>query len=466
MGDKHGFDKEDIKKGIILTVSLCIVIVFYFLLGKIGMLFSALAALIKSMSSIIAGCVIAFLLNPVMNLLHKTFISLYTKIAKKASEKKIYNAAKTTAITITMILFIAFIVGFLLVLIPELRDSVVKFTDNFGTYINNIQNWANRFLRNYPSIEKIFNTNLDNFEVMLMNLINQKLIPNMDTIVVYVSNGIMGGIKFFLDIVIGLIVAVYLLASKDTLSAQGKKLIYAVCEKERGNTVLHAFAYVNSVFGGFLNGKIVDSIIIGLLCSIILQLLNMPYAILISVVIGITNIIPFFGPIIGAVPCGVLVLVDNPKKCIVFIIFVIILQQIDGNVIGPLILGDSTGLSGMWVLFSILIGGNLFGFPGMILGVPVFACIYTLCTILLRNALNKRGLNNSTEYFMKLHGFNEDGDPVSTDDVKRESAKERKKRIDKFNEIQQSVHKVTESVIHHGKSKDDDIEEEKKDDSV
>ena len=299
-----------------------------------------------------------------------------------------------------------------------------------------------------------------------MNLINQKLIPNMDTIVVYVSNGIMGGIKFFLDIIIGLIVAVYLLASKDTLSAQGKKLIYAVFEKERGNTVLHAFAYVNSVFGGFLNGKIVDSIIIGLLCSIILQLLNMPYAILISVVIGITNIIPFFGPIIGAVPCGVLVLVDNPKKCIVFIIFVIILQQVDGNVIGPLILGDSTGLSGMWVLFSILIGGNLFGFPGMILGVPVFACIYTLCTILLRNALNKRGLNNSTEYFMKLHGFNEDGDPVSTDDVKRESAKERKKRIDKFNEIQQSVHKVTESVIHHGKSKDDDIEEEKKDDSV
>ena len=466
MGDKHGFNKDDIKKGIILAASLCIVIVFYYLLGKIGLLFMAIGKLISSMSSIIVGCVIAFLLNPVMNLMHKAFISLYTKMFKKSSEKKIYKAAKTTAIAVTIILFVALIVGFLLVLIPELRDSVVKFTDNFGTYINNIQNWANRFLKNYPQVEQIFNTNLDNFETMLMNLINQKLIPNMDTIVVYVSTGIVGGVKIVLDILIGLIVAVYLLGNKDTLCAQGKKLIYAVFDKEKGNTVLHGFAYVNSVFGGFLNGKIVDSVIIGLLCSIVLQFLKMPYSTLISVVIGCTNIIPFFGPIIGAVPCGVLVLLDNPKKCIVFIIFIIILQQLDGNVIGPLILGDSTGLSGMWVLFSILIGGKMFGFPGMILGVPVFACIYTLSTILLRNALNKRGLNNSTEYFVKLHGFDENGNPISTTNVKRESAKERKKRLDKFNEIQNSVHKVTESVIHHGKPKGDDIEEEKKDDSV
>ena len=186
----------------------------------------------------------------------------------------------------------------------------------------------------------------------------------MDTIVVYVSTGIVGGVKVLIDILIGLIVAVYLLGNKDTLCAQGKKLIYAIFDKEKGNTVLHGFSYVNSVFGGFLNGKIVDSVIIGLLCSIALQFLKMPYSTLISVVIGCTNIIPFFGPIIGAVPCGVLVLLDNPKKCIVFIIFIIILQQLDGNVIGPLILGDSTGLSGIGFFFYSYRRGKLFQLPG------------------------------------------------------------------------------------------------------
>lgn len=299
---------------------------------------------------------------------------------------------------------------------------------------------------------------------MLTELINKKLIPNMDTIVIYVSSGILGGVKIITDTIIGLIFAVYLLLSKELLMAQGKKLIYAVFDRKRGNEVLHGFAYVNSVFGGFLNGKIIDSIIIGLICSIILNIIDMPYATLISVIIGVTNIIPFFGPIIGAIPSGVLVLVDNPKKFLIFIIFVIILQQVDGNVIGPLILGDSTGLSGLWVLFSIIIGGNLFKFPGMILGVPVFACIYTLSTIMLRNALNKRGLNNSTEYFMEMHGFNDDGTPIKQGELIRETAKERKKRIDKFNQLQHAagdtIHKVTENVMHH--KKDDESKKSKK----
>ncbi len=459
MGDKHGFNKEDIKKGLILSASLCIVVVFYILIGKIGLLFSALGKLITAMSSIIIGCVIAFLLNPLMNLFHKWFISIFTKFSKKKNEKKIYKSAKITATMITIVLFIALIVTLLVFLIPELRDSIVKFTENFGTYTNNVQNWVNKFLRNYPQLEQVVNTNLDNFEVMLTDLINKKLIPNMDTIVIYVSSGIMGGVKVVIDIIVGMIVAVYLLLSKDTLMAQGRKLIYAIFDKDRGNMVLRGFGYVNSVFSGFLNGKIIDSIIIGLLCSISTRLLEIPYSTLISVIIGVTNIIPFFGPIIGAIPCSVLVLVDNPKKFLVFVIFVVILQQLDGNVIGPIILGDSTGLSGLWVLFSILVGGNLFGFPGMILGVPVFACFYTLCTIILRNALNKRGLNNSTEFFMTMRGFDDDGNPLDVESAVRETAKDRKKRIDKFNEIQhaagEKIHKVTESVIHHKDKKDD-----------
>jgi Predicted permease len=472
LGNKHGFDKDDIKKGLILAGSLCIVVVFYILIGKIGALFAAFGKLFKAMSSIIIGCIIAFLLNPLMNLIQKGVKKIYKKLFKKWNEKKLYKVSKITSVTITMLSFVALIVCLMLILIPELRDSVVKFTENFGTYTNNVQNWANKLLHNYPQLEQVVNTNLDNFEVMLTDLINKKLIPNMDTIVIYVSSGIMSGVKIITDIIIGMIVAVYLLLSKDVLMAQGKKLIYAVFDKKRGNVVLHGFSYVNSVFGGFLNGKIVDSVIIGLICSIVLNILDMPYSTLISVIIGVTNIIPFFGPIIGAIPSGVLVLVDNPKKFLVFLIFVIILQQFDGNVLGPLILGDSTGLSGLWVLFAILVGGNLFGFPGMILGVPVFACFYTLATILLRNGLNKRGLNNSTEYFMEMHGFTEDGRPISSDEMVRETAKERRQRINKFNQLQhaagEKILKVTENVIHH-KPKDDDGNESsdtKKDDDA
>ena len=467
MGDKHGFNKDDIKKGLILAGSLCIVVVFYLLIGKIGALFALLGKLVKAMSSVIIGCVIAFLLNPVMNLLQRGFLKLYKKAFKNASEKKIYRMAKVTAVTFTILFFIALIVALLLVLIPELRDSIIKFTENFGTYTDNVQNWANRLLKNYPQLEQAVNTNLANFELMLTELINKKLIPNMDTIVKYVSSGIVGGVKIITDTIIGVIFAVYLLLSKELLMAQGKKLIYAAFEKQKGNRILHGFSYVNSVFGGFLNGKIIDSIIIGLICTIILNIIEMPYATLISVIIGVTNIIPFFGPIIGAIPSGVLVLVDNPKKFIVFIIFVIILQQVDGNVIGPLILGDSTGLSGLWVLFSIIVGGNLFGFPGMILGVPVFACIYTLGTILLRNALNKRGLNNSTEYFMELHGFDDNGEPIAAGEVTRDTAKERKKRIDRFNQLQHAAEKIHigKGNVKHQKSNDnkdaDHTEEEK-----
>ena len=467
MGDKHGFNKEDIKKGLILAGSLCIVVVFYLLIGKIGAFFSALGRLLKAMSSFFIGAVIAFLLNPLMNVIQKGITKVYKKMFPKMEEKKIYKASKITSVTVTMILFIALIVALLLVLIPELRDSIVKFTENFGTYTDNVQNWANKLLKNYPQLEQVVNTNLANFEVMLTELINKKLIPNMDTIVIYVSSGIVGGVKIITDTIIGLIFAVYLLLSKDLLMAQGKKLIYAVCDRKRGNSILHGCAYVNSVFGGFLNGKIIDSIIIGLICSIVLNIIQMPYATLISVIIGVTNIIPFFGPIIGAIPSGVLVLVDNPKKFLIFIIFVIILQQVDGNVIGPLILGDSTGLSGLWVLFSIIIGGNLFGFPGMILGVPVFACIYTLATIMLRNALNKRGLSNSTEYFMDMHGFNEDGTPIKLGELIRETAKERKKRIDKFNQLQHAagdtIHKVTENVMHHKKDEESNDSKKSKD---
>ncbi len=177
----------------------------------------------------------------------------------------------------------------------------------------------------------------------------------------------------------------------------------------------------------------------------------MPYATLISVIIGVTNIIPFFGPFIGAIPSAFLVLVESPKMCLVFVVFVIVLQQLDGNIIGPLILGDSTGLSSFWVLFAIMVGGNLFGFPGMVLGVPTFACIYALVTIILRDGLNRNGLSNDTEFFVALRGIDEDGKPIKGPKKRYESKKTREKRAKKLEQLQHSKELIGK-VTHHEKT--------------
>jgi hypothetical protein len=220
--------------------------------------------------------------------------------------------------------------------------------------------------------------------------------------------------------------------------------------------------FVGEIHSLEINGKIVDSIIIGFICFIFCKIVDMPYAVLISVIIGVTNIIPFFGPFIGAIPSAILVLVESPNMCLVFIIFIIVLQQVDGNIIGPLILGDSIGLSSFWVLFAIIVGGNLFGFAGMVLGVPTFACVYALLTLLLRDGLNKNGLANDTQYFVALRGFDENGNPIRGPKKRFENSTEKAKRAKKLEQIQHSK-ELFEKVTHHeSKEKSGDKNKNKK----
>jgi predicted PurR-regulated permease PerM len=243
---------------------------------------------------------------------------------------------------------------------------------------------------------------LSDFEVSVTKFLNDKIIPNMDTIVTAVSSGIIGGVKIVIDFAIGCIVAVYILGSKKKLSAQGKKWIFSFGGKKKGTHALEVFDYVNSVFGGFINGKIVDSIIIGIICAIFCKAVAMPYATLISVVIGFTNIIPFFGPFIGAIPSALLVLVESPKMCIVFVIFILILQQFDGNILGPRILGESTGLSSFWVIFAITFFGGIWGVVGWLVGVPIFAVFYALVSRITNHYLRKRNLSTDTGDYYDL----------------------------------------------------------------
>ena len=232
----------------------------------------------------------------------------------------------------------------------------------------------------------------------MQNYINNKQ-PGIED---FVSNVTKGALNFLIgikDFILGLIVSVYLLLSKENLLAQIKKMTLAIFPKRTCQRIFNVYHKSNKMFIGFISGKIIDSIIIGILCFIIMRIIGINYSVLISLIIGVTNIIPFFGPFIGAIPSAMLVFFDDPRDVIPFLIFILILQQFDGNILGPRILGDSTGLPAFWVLFAIFLGGGLFGFTGMLLGVPTFALIYALFRDFIENNLKNKRLPTETKAY-------------------------------------------------------------------
>lgn len=246
--------------------------------------------------------------------------------------------------------------------------------------------------------------------IIIMNLINEaaKTLQNwIGTDLLKQANVIMGGltegvivaINTVFNILIGVIISIYLLFSKEQFIAQAKKVLYAFIKPDRAYKVLHITKKSNEIFSGFISGKIIDSAIVGVICFVVMSLFKMPYPLLISIIIGVTNIIPFFGPFIGAVPSTFLILMEDPKMGIYFLIFVILLQQLDGNVIGPKILGNSTGLPAFWVVFSILLGGGMFGFLGMLMGVPTFSVLYYLFQTIVNQKLFSKELPTHSDFY-------------------------------------------------------------------
>jgi predicted PurR-regulated permease PerM len=253
-------------------------------------------------------------------------------------------------------------------------------------------------LHSYPELESMATQVYQEAVNWITAWIKTDMLPQLTN----VMNGLLGTLTVAKNLLIGLIVAVYILNSKEKFSAQGKKLLYCCVPAHRANVILDNVRFTNQVFGGFISGKLLDSLIIGVLCFLGMLALQMPYAMLISVIIGVTNIIPFFGPFIGAIPTGLLILMISPIKALYFVIFVVVLQQFDGNILGPKILSSSTGLSSFWVMFAILVAGGLFGFAGMVLGVPVFAVLYSIIAGAVNHSLRKKGLPDTTAAYYDL----------------------------------------------------------------
>ena len=265
--------------------------------------------------------------------------------------------------------------------------------------MNEISGWVASLLHNNPEIEHSFMRLYDQFSAQIMNWAQNDLLPQLGNMM----SGVVTTVNVLMNLLIGVIIALYILNSKDTFCAQAKKMTYSLFAVEKANAIMARVAHIHRVFGGFITGKLMDSSIIGVLCFIGCSVLKMPYTPLVSVFVGVTNVIPFFGPFLGAIPSLFLILLVNPLKALYFLLFVLALQQLDGNVIGPKILGDSTGLSSLWVIIAILVGGSFFGVAGMFFGVPVCACLYNLVAFMVDRRLAEKDLPvESTHYTAPL----------------------------------------------------------------
>ena len=345
-------------------------ILFFFLIYRFQGFGDAVSKLTGILMPFIYGAVIAYLLKPVCNCVED--------FLRRLLPEKMGTAANMLAVTISLLFGILVVYALIMMIVPQLITSVTTLYYTARNNLNDFVDWASHqeIIASNQKLLDFIETSYDNLQDTLDNIVRTKLVPSMQSLLSGAALGVMSFVTFLKNIIIGVIVSVYLLASRKKFGQQCKLILYSLIKPRWADIILEEILYADKMFGGFINGKILDSAIIGVLCYIACLIFKFPSALLVSVIIGVTNVIPFFGPFIGAIPATLLILIQNPIKALWFVLFVLVLQQVDGNIIGPKILGNTTGLSSFWVLFAILLFGGLWGFVGMIIGVPLFAVIY------------------------------------------------------------------------------------------
>jgi len=387
----------------VCTVTACLVI--FFLLFRSKELMEFFKKLSNTLLPVIIGAIIAYLINPLVNVFDRLFTQLFLRI--KLSVKKAQGLALWISIFLSMAIFLSFVYFLISLILPELYLNIKNFVSNFEGYVTTITVWFSELdvLKDNPALYDNLSSTLNKMLESVGDWLSTSLLTSLSGILSGLTFRIIGIFNVLLDIVVGLIVTVYILSSKRKYTAKAKRFAYVLFKPQTANTVLQMASRCNKIFSGFISGKLLDSLIIGMMCFIGLSILNMPYALLVSVIVGVTNVIPFFGPFIGAIPSAVLILLADPtnlKPVVIFAIFIICLQQFDGNILGPKILGDSTGISALMVVVSISVGGGFFGFMGMFLGVPTFAVINYLFHCFIHYRLKKKGLPAEHENYINL----------------------------------------------------------------
>lgn len=414
---KFRWDKKYLYWGITAFLVICAGICFYYILFHRSNFWGGIRMLLNIAMPVLDGFVLAYILSPVLNhierkILYPSFAAV-THTEKENFSMKAKRNLRKTGIFITIIFVLLCGYCFFSILIPQLVNSIQNIILQFPYYIQNLNQWILDIFDNNPDLEEAANTLLNRYSYKLEEWVTSDLLPQANSLLRLVSSGLIGSVigvaKALWNLLIGFIISIYLLAGKENFAGQGKKMIYSFFSIDTANVFVSNVRFIHRTFIGFISGKIVDSIIIGIICYFGTSLMGTPYPVLISVIIGVTNVIPFFGPYMGAIPSAILILMVNPLQCFYFIIFILVLQQFDGNILGPKILGDSTGLNSFWVIFSITVFGGLLGVIGMVIGVPVFAVIYAGIRAMTNRRLEEKSLPTDTSEYVVVRSIDENG---------------------------------------------------------
>ena len=373
-----------------IFITFCCCILFFFIIYRYNGFTDFWKKLTQILQPVIIGLVVAYLLNPLMRWVDRKMLGILIKRMK--NEEKAKNLARGLAITASLLFLVGIIVLLLAAIVPSILQSIQGVVTTLPSEVKSLIAWINDFAKGDSQVADIAERVITEASNFFENWMKNTFIPQAEVYIASVTSGVILTVKFFINIVVGLIISVYVMANQEKFAGQAKKIIFAIFKPVRANVIVKTIRKSNEIFGGFISGKILDSAIIGVLAYIVLAIMKMPDTVLVAVIIGVTNIIPFFGPFIGAIPSFIIIVLQNPMQGLYFLIFVNILQQIDGNIIGPKILGNSTGLSSFWVVFAILVFGGLWGFPGMLLGVPIMAVIYYIIQNIVEYILKRRGI--------------------------------------------------------------------------
>lgn len=387
--------------GLIIFIVFCCCLFVVFLVFRFDQIKGAISSFADIAQPILYGLAIGYLMNPVMTWIERRVLQL---MKSKGENTKYRRLVRTLSSIFAVLIFILVIASLLSMVIPQVVSNISNLVDTLPSQVNAFTAHMGEWKFGNDEVTAFIETYLTSIVDWLEDWLRNSILPQAKDYAASITSGVINIINVVKNIVIGLIVSIYVMCEKEQFEGQSKKIIFSVLPSRAANQVIQIFHTMNEILGGFIKGKMLDSLIIGIICYIGLSIIKMPYTLLVSVIVGVTNIIPFFGPFIGAIPCAFLILLSDPLYAMYFVIFVVILQQVDGNIIGPKILGDSTGLSSFWVMFAILVGSGLFGVMGMLLGCPVFAVIYYIVQKAVNFLLRKKSMPLGTDVYIKATG--------------------------------------------------------------
>ncbi len=417
---KIRLDKKYIHGGLVAFGVIAASILFYLVLTQLGQVSDFFLMLIGLLKPVIYGLIFGYLMNPLVGFFERVWFRRLGARAFPSQEKKARGLSRALSVAASLVTVLLIVAVLLWMVLPRLYESLELLATNLSTYLAQGQTLITDSFEADSDVRTIMLNLYNSISEYATRWLNGDALDDLSNLLISISTGIYSVLREILNMIIGLIVAVYVLVSKERFGAQSKKFLYSIFSIKTVNRILQDLRDANGIFSRYISGVLLDSVMVGGICYISLTILGMPYKELVSVIVGATNVIPFFGPFLGAIPSAFLILLIEPLKCLIFLAFILILQQVDGNILAPKILGESTGLGSFWVICATLVGGGLFGFVGMLFGVPAFAVAYKLLKRWVEHSLRRKGIPAGTTEFRKIVCIDEETEqPVYREEEKR-----------------------------------------------